>query len=76
MHGLETVDFKLQNIKLCCFVSVTSIEALSLKLLCQCSHAYTVNDKSFTVRKFSQIFSKLRMFSLLNFCSSETELKF
>ena len=37
---------------------------------------YTVNDKSFTVRKllrFSQIFIKPRKFSLLNFCSSEVQ---
>jgi len=36
---------------------------------------YTVNDKSFTVRKLSrflQIFFKPRKFSLLNFCSSES----
>ena len=37
---------------------------------------YTVNDKSFTVRKLSRflrIFIKPRKFSLLNFCSSEVQ---
>ena len=42
-------------------------------MLCNTAQ-YTVNDKSFAVRKlsrFSQIF-KPRKFSLLNFCSSES----
>ena len=57
----------------CVVVPPHCLQRLHCQLAAVMTKRHTVNDKSFTVKKLSRIFSKLRKLSQLNFCSAESQ---